>query len=226
MIVGKYCDVPSEVHDNAQWYRRRRRRPHDDIGNNVIFNVTKTEWTNDHAAAAAADYRNNIASAVSFVINPSEIPFPFTAVSALPCSVTEQQQTSWFGFPYKIFFYPSHAVFFVPVPTSHAIFSVRSTVRRPSNTRRVAVLRSVTSPSKMSSGCCGGTNTKKQKLYHHHQTSSDANGGTGSASTAPLDGVVGKIITPTMGYFCFDTLYSYLNSLEPPRKPDFTNDPL
>jgi len=77
----------------------------------------------------------------------------------------------------------------------------------------------------MSSGCCG-TNSKKQKLYHHHQALSDINGGSGSASTAPLDGVVQKITTPMMGYFCFDTLYSYLNSLEPPKKPDFTNDPL
>jgi len=76
----------------------------------------------------------------------------------------------------------------------------------------------------MSSGSCG-TNTKKQKLHHHHQASLDVNGGSGSASTALPDGVK-KITTPAMGYFCFDTLYSYLNSLEPPKKPDFTNDPL
>ncbi|XP_050423625.1 nuclear protein AMMECR1 [Adelges cooleyi] len=76
----------------------------------------------------------------------------------------------------------------------------------------------------MSSGCCG-TNTKKQKLNHHHQVSLDVNGGSGSASTAPLDGPVEKITSPEMGYFCFDTLYSYLNSLEPPKNPDFTNDP-
>lgn len=76
----------------------------------------------------------------------------------------------------------------------------------------------------MSSGCCG-TNTKKQKLYHHHQASLDVNGGSGSASTALIDGVQ-KITSPAMGFFCFDTLYTYLNNLEPPMKPDFTNDPL
>lgn len=77
----------------------------------------------------------------------------------------------------------------------------------------------------MSSGCCG-TNNKKQKLYHHHQASLDVNGGSGSASTAPFDGVIQKIINPAMGFFCFDILYSYLNNTEPPKKPDFTNDPL
>lgn len=77
----------------------------------------------------------------------------------------------------------------------------------------------------MSSGSCE-TNTKKQKLNHHHQVSLDVNGGSGSASTAPPNGAAQKITTPAMGYFCFDTLYSYLNSLEPPKKPDFTNDPL
>ncbi|CAI6364182.1 unnamed protein product [Macrosiphum euphorbiae] len=57
----------------------------------------------------------------------------------------------------------------------------------------------------MSSSSCG-TNTKKQKLHHHHQASLDVNGGSGSASTALLDGAVQKITTQQW-------------------KPDFTNDP-
>lgn len=36
-----------------------------------------------------------------------------------------------------------------------------------------------------------------------------------------------KIIAkPEMCFFCFDVLYSYLHNLEPPKSPDFCNDPL
>ncbi|XP_050549126.1 nuclear protein AMMECR1 [Daktulosphaira vitifoliae] len=76
----------------------------------------------------------------------------------------------------------------------------------------------------MSSGCCD-KNSKKQKLNHHYQESLDVNGGSGSASTAPIGNSLIKITSPEMGFFCFDTLYSYLNSLAPPKNPNFTNEP-
>ncbi|KAK6628325.1 AMME syndrome candidate protein 1 protein [Polyplax serrata] len=68
----------------------------------------------------------------------------------------------------------------------------------------------------MAAGCCG---TKKQKL--NNSTSLTCNG-----SSVITNGVKsGMVAHPEMCYFCFDVLYSHLNSLEPPKTPNFSNDP-
>ncbi|XP_065226576.1 AMMECR1-like protein [Planococcus citri] len=67
----------------------------------------------------------------------------------------------------------------------------------------------------MSSPCCG---TKKQKLNNttsvlcHSILNNKENGNDTVASHE-------------MCFFCFDVLYSHLHSLEPPKNPDFSNDP-
>lgn len=69
---------------------------------------------------------------------------------------------------------------------------------------------------KMASGCCG---TKKQKL---NNSSSIPCNGTSMISNGLRNGMVAH---PEMCFFCFDVLYSHLNSLEPPKTPEFSNDP-
>lgn len=69
---------------------------------------------------------------------------------------------------------------------------------------------------KMASGCCG---TKKQKL---NNSSSIPCNGTSMISNGIRNGMVAH---PEMCFFCFDVLYSHLNSLEPPKTPEFSNDP-
>ncbi|XP_011505395.1 PREDICTED: uncharacterized protein CG5902 [Ceratosolen solmsi marchali] len=49
----------------------------------------------------------------------------------------------------------------------------------------------------MATSCCG---TKKQKLNN-------------------------SIVLPEMGFYCFDVLFCQLNQLEPPKSPNFSNDP-
>ena len=67
----------------------------------------------------------------------------------------------------------------------------------------------------MASGCCG---TKKQKL--NNSTSVLCNG-----DIAELNGHNGMVAHPEMCFFCFDVLYSHLHSLEPPKTPNFSDDP-
>ena len=81
--------------------------------------------------------------------------------------------------------------------------------------------------SVMSAGCCG---TKKLK------TDSSCNGASNdaesSSNTLPspkatsLNGYHKKdcVIHPEMCFYCFDVLYSHLNSTSPPKSPRFTND--
>lgn len=69
---------------------------------------------------------------------------------------------------------------------------------------------------KMASGCCG---TKKQKL---NNSSSIPCNGTSMISNGIRNGMVAH---PEMCFFCFDVLYSHLNSLDPPKTPEFSNDP-
>lgn len=69
---------------------------------------------------------------------------------------------------------------------------------------------------KMASGCCG---TKKQKL---NNSSSIPCNGTSMISNGVRNGMVAH---PEMCFFCFDVLYSHLNSLDPPKTPEFSNDP-
>ena len=70
----------------------------------------------------------------------------------------------------------------------------------------------------MAAGCCG---VKKQKL-NNSMPSICCNGST----VHPSRQQNGMIIRPDMCYFCFEVLYSHLNSCEPPKTPSFTNDPL
>jgi len=102
--------------------------------------------------------------------------------------------------------------------------------------------------TRMASGCCG---TKKQKFSqnqqemmngHDHGRHSDGAGSNASAqvnghghmnghgSVVPLHNGVSRlphddrIASLEMCYFCFDVLYTNLNSMEPPKTPNFTND--
>ncbi|EEB19501.1 conserved hypothetical protein [Pediculus humanus corporis] len=69
----------------------------------------------------------------------------------------------------------------------------------------------------MAAGCCG---TKKQKL-NNNSSSLTCNG-----NSVIQNGLKNKMVAhPEMCYFCFDVLYSHLNSLEPPKTPNFSNDP-
>ncbi|KAG8262829.1 AMME chromosomal region protein 1-like [Homalodisca vitripennis] len=68
----------------------------------------------------------------------------------------------------------------------------------------------------MAAGCCG---TKKQKL---NNSSSIPCNGTSVISNGIRNGMVAH---PEMCFFCFDVLYCHLHSLEPPKTPDFCNDP-
>ncbi|KAF6213609.1 hypothetical protein GE061_011330 [Apolygus lucorum] len=70
---------------------------------------------------------------------------------------------------------------------------------------------------KMASGCCG---TKKQKL--NNNSSVPCNGTTSLIPNGIRNGMVAH---PDMCYYCFDVLYSHLHSLEPPKSPEFCNDP-
>lgn len=68
----------------------------------------------------------------------------------------------------------------------------------------------------MASQNCG---TKKQKL--NNSSSLACNG-----SAVPPNGLKnGTVARPEMCFFCFDVLNSHLNCLEPPKAPDFCNDP-
>lgn len=69
----------------------------------------------------------------------------------------------------------------------------------------------------MSSSCCG---TKKQKL--NNSTSVLCNGSSAGHKDYKN---IGKIAKPEMCFFCFDVLYSHLHCLDPPKTPDFNNDP-
>nr|CAD7256308.1 unnamed protein product [Timema shepardi] len=68
----------------------------------------------------------------------------------------------------------------------------------------------------MAAGCCG---TKKQKL--NNSTSITCNG-TSIISNGVRNGMVAH---PEMCFFCFDVLYCHLHSLDPPKIPNFCNDP-
>lgn len=79
----------------------------------------------------------------------------------------------------------------------------------------------------MAAGCCGA---KKQRL--------GGGGGGGGGATSSLSscdstvirhGVPRKPMTiaqPEMGFFCFDVLYCQLHQLDPPKTPNFSNEPL
>ncbi|XP_024081707.1 AMMECR1-like protein [Cimex lectularius] len=72
----------------------------------------------------------------------------------------------------------------------------------------------------MASGCCG---TKKQKLNNNSSCSVPC---SNSPALIPTNGIRnGMIAHPTMCFYCFDVLYCHLHSLEPPKSPDFCNDP-
>lgn len=70
----------------------------------------------------------------------------------------------------------------------------------------------------MASGCCG---TKKQKLNNNSSVPCN-----GTASVIP-NGIRtnGMVAHPDMCFYCFDVLYCHLHSLDPPKSPDFCNDP-
>jgi len=68
----------------------------------------------------------------------------------------------------------------------------------------------------MAAGCCG---TKKQKL--NNSTSITCNG----TSLIPNGVRNGMVAHPEMCFFCFDVLYCHLHSLDPPKTPNFCNDP-
>ncbi|XP_076278226.1 AMMECR1-like protein isoform X2 [Lasioglossum baleicum] len=70
----------------------------------------------------------------------------------------------------------------------------------------------------MAAGCCGA---KKQKL--NNSSSAPCNG------TASLQNGIRKrnsmIAQPEMGFYCFDVLYCQLHQLDPPKPPNFSNEP-
>ncbi|CAH0382409.1 unnamed protein product [Bemisia tabaci] len=67
----------------------------------------------------------------------------------------------------------------------------------------------------MASGCSG---SKKQKFNH---TSSLPHNGFKLAN-----GIPGRMIAhPQMCFFCFDVLYCQLHNLDPPKTPDFCDEP-
>ncbi|KAK9505875.1 hypothetical protein O3M35_009847 [Rhynocoris fuscipes] len=70
----------------------------------------------------------------------------------------------------------------------------------------------------MASGCCG---TKKQKLNNNSSVPCN-----GTSAVIP-NGIRtnGMVAHPDMCFYCFDVLYCHLHSLEPPKSPDFCNDP-
>ncbi|XP_076234124.1 AMMECR1-like protein isoform X1 [Calliopsis andreniformis] len=70
----------------------------------------------------------------------------------------------------------------------------------------------------MAAGCCG---TKKQKL--NNSSNVPCNG-----TMSLLNGIRARnsiIVQPEMGFYCFDVLYCQLHQLDPPKPPNFSNEP-
>lgn len=70
----------------------------------------------------------------------------------------------------------------------------------------------------MAAGCCGA---KKQRLGGGGATSCDGTVIRHSVPRKPM-----TIAQPEMGIFCFDVLYCQLHQLDPPKTPNFSNEPL
>lgn len=91
----------------------------------------------------------------------------------------------------------------------------------------------------MATGCCG---VKKQKLQQNASASSTyANNNNGIGSTSTTNGYCNglsngysksaagrtpKVANKEMVVFCFDVLYNYLHSADPPKPPKFPNEQL
>ncbi|XP_033330093.1 AMMECR1-like protein [Megalopta genalis] len=70
----------------------------------------------------------------------------------------------------------------------------------------------------MAAGCCG---TKKQKL--NNSSSVPCNGTVSLQNGIRMRNSI--IAQPEMGFYCFDVLYCQLHQLDPPKSPNFSNEP-